>query len=302
LYDNTGNPVATVSVAVKGSGTLRYDGVDAAPITSGMDIAATDLTKKGTNRLEKLERIVLFAKSDLSKPLTTTFFEYDYSLCQGIPNSWIPTGIIPTAKDKGKLTLKRVWTESGGVNISKISPYQFNYEYFHQYPSSIGNATEYVGGPAKYPWAATFNSVYSTNDPKQNPLYKPEHLDIWGNYQLDGAARFAKEQHWLSQKPPAVQHSFDPAAYQLKRIQLPSGGEIHVHYEQKDYTSVQNQNPMAMVSLQGNFNLDGYKSDESTFCINTGDLNISSAEIPNYRNLLETYFVTNKNKFISKNI
>lgn len=302
LYDNTGTtPLPSATVAVKGSGTQRYDGVDAAALNGDMDPAATDLTKKGTHTLEKLERIVLFAKSDLSKPLTTTFFEYDYSLCQGIPNS-IAAASAP-AKDKGKLTLKRVWTESGGVNISKISPYQFNYEYFHQYPNTIVNATEYIGGPLKYPWASQFNGpTYLTNDPKQNPYYKPEHLDIWGNYQLDGAARFANEQHWLSQRSPTVLNSFDPAAYQLKRIQLPSGGEIHVHYEQKDYTSVQNQNPMAMVSLKSDpLIVDGYRSDESVFLVNTDDINVmTNDEIDNYKELLEKYFITDKNKLYFK--
>jgi len=304
LYDNTGTtPLPSVMDIIKGSGIERYDGVDAAAVdaSTGMDPAAYNLSVKGIHKLEKLERIVLFAKSDLSKPLTTTFFEYDNSLCQGIPNSITPVGA--TAKDKGKLTLKRVWTESGGVNISKISPYQFDYEYFHQYPSSIVNAKEYVGGPAKYPWAATFNSAYSTNDPKQNPYYKPEHLDIWGNYQLDGASRFAKEQHWLSQKPPAVANSFDPAAWQLKRIKLPSGGEIHVQYEQKDYTSVQDENPMAMVSLVSgpvNSNNIGYKSDENSFYINTSDLNISSSEIPDYTSKLKEYFIENKHKLYFK--
>lgn len=272
---------------ITGSMTDRLDGVDAAPITGGMDMAAASLSAKGSNKLEKLERIVLFAKSDLSHPLTTTYFEYDNSLCQGIPNS-LALASAP-AKDKGKLTLKRVWTESGGVNTSKISPYQFEYEYFHQYPVNI---------TAKYPWAATYNSSYITNDPKQNPYYKPEQLDIWGNYQENGDVRFSKEQHWLSQQPSSP--NFDPAAWQLKRIKLPSGGEIHVQYEQKDYTSVQDQNPMAMVSLLPDDNQDGYKSDESVFCINTADLNVSSGEVASYLSSLRNYFLTQKNKLYFK--
>ncbi len=274
---------------LSGSTNTRYDGVDAAIINAnGRDLAAESLTAKGTNTLEKLERIVLFAKADLSKPLTTTFFEYDYSLCQGIPNSVVPANA--PSKDKGKLTLKRVWTESGGVNNSRMSPYQFHYEYFHQYPSNI---------TSEYLWAASTNTAYTTNDANQNPFYKPEQLDMWGNYQEKGAERYAAMQPWLSQKPSSA--GYDPAAWQLKRIQLPSGGEIHVQYEQKDYLKVQDQTPMAMVSLLPDAdNLDDYTSDKSMFCINMADLDVTAADIGAYKDELERHFITGNRKLYFK--
>ena len=43
--------------------------------------------------------------------------------------------------------------------------------------------------------------------------------------------------------------AFDPAAWQLKTIKLPSGGEIHVQYEQDDYTYVQDQPAHVMTSI-----------------------------------------------------
>lgn len=289
LYDPTNNqPLTHLIPALLGSGTPRYDGIDAAGIDgNGNDMAAASLTAKGTHSLQKLERIVLFAKSDMSKPLTTTFFEYDYSLCQGIPNSSAPASA--PAKDKGKLTLKRVWTESNGVNRSQISPYIFNYEYFNQYPSQLCN---------KYSFLTTYTAMPS-NDPLQNPAYKQEQLDAWGNYQVNGAQRFANMQHWLWQGTPDP--SFDPAVWQLKRIQLPSGGEIHVHYEQKDYISVQDKDPMAMVSLLPDNMQNGYKSDETVYCINHSDLGIpNDGTISQYYSQLREYFITNNNKLYFK--
>jgi hypothetical protein len=270
---------------ITGSGIDRNDGLDAAAIAGGMDAAAASLDAKGLNKLEKLEKIILFAKADLSKPLTTTYFQYDYSLCQGIPNS-AALASAP-ANQKGKLTLKKVWTESGGTVQSRISPYQFHYEYFHNYPTTITD---------KYPWIAPYNTQYTSNDPNQNPIYKPEHLDNWGNYQENGAQRFTNMQAWVSQRSSSV--SYDPAAWQLKRIQLPSGGEIHVQYEQKDYSSVQDCLPMSMVSLLSDDNENDYNSDKSKFCINTADLNVQ--DMAAYARRLRYHFLQQCNKLYFK--
>jgi hypothetical protein len=284
-------PVNTVTLNASGSGTDRYDGVDAAAISGGMDPASGALTARGAHKQEKLEKIVLFSKSDLSVPLMTTFFDYDYSLCPGIPNSVAPAG--SGSRDRGKLTLKKVWTESNGVVRSLIAPYQFHYEYFHQYPSEI---------TSRYLWADTdFNMKYTSNDASQNPVYAPWNLDAWGNYQADGEARYARGQSWVSQRAPVPGSGFDPASWQLKRIQLPSGGEIHIHYEQKDYTSLQDHHPTAMVSLKEDIaNKNGYKSDESVYAINYEDIDVSTSDLNAYRDLLFDYFVTQKNKLYFK--
>ncbi|HSY61098.1 MAG TPA: hypothetical protein VK796_04435, partial [Cytophaga sp.] len=50
----------------------------------------------------------------------------------------------------------------------------------------------------------------------------------------------------VSQTPSAT---FDPAAWQLKRIVLPSGGELLVQYEQNDYKYVHNQNATVLTRL-----------------------------------------------------
>lgn len=288
MYNNSNLPIPTVTASIEGSGIARKDGWDAAGIDNlGMDIAAASLTAKGNHDLEKLEKIVLFAKSDMSAPLTTTYFDYDYTLCQGIPNTSAAPGPL---KDKGKLTLKKVWTESNGVNRSQIAPYQFHYEYFNQYPSNIVST---------YSWAASYNAN-PINDAKQNPSYAPEQLDPWGFYQENGAQRFATMQRWVSQMAPSS--NFDEAAWQLKRIQLPSGGEIHVNYEQKDYAFVQDKHPMSMVSLQydATESKDGYASDESVFCIRESDIGVTGAEVIDYMNGLKKHFIDDQNKLYFK--
>jgi hypothetical protein len=287
LYE-AGQPVSTVTSNIAGSGATRYDGIDAAAIDmgTGKDPAAESPTAKGTHDLERLEKIVLFAKSDLSKPINSTYFEYDYSLCKGIPNSLGPVQSA-NVNDQGKLTLKKVWSESNGVLKSQIAPYQFFYEYFNNYSAGI---------VSKYAWAGDYN-LKPVNDANQNPFYRSDMLDAWGNYQENGDVRNTNMQSWVSQKDPSA--TFDPAAWQLKRIVLPSGGEIHVQYEQKEYSSVQDQTPMAMVSLLSDENKDEYTSDESVFCINAEDIE-TDGNIAEYKARLENHFLTQKNKLYFK--
>lgn len=259
---------------------LRYDGLDAAAISSdGMDPAAADKEARGEHRLEKLERIVLIAKSDFSV-LSTTFFDYDYSLCQQLPNSlwWDIDG---GSNNTGKLTLKRVWTESEGMLQSKISPFQFFYNYFKQYPPAV---------VAKYP------EIELISD-HQNPNYNPHALDMWGNYQLSGEDRFRNMIPWVSQKN--FPDNYDPAPWSLKRIVLPSGGEIHVQYEQKNYRYVQDREATVMINLlpEGE---DGYRSDKNKFYINTDFIDLDPSDLESYKKKLESYFVSRRNKLYFK--
>lgn len=265
---------------------LRTDGLDAQQ--NGAP------NSKGTNHLEKLERIVLYAKNDLSKPISTTYFQYDYSLCKGIPNT--------SNAANGKLTLKKVWTESGGTIKSKIAPYQFEYNYHIYTETAITNKYTNINDG--------FNLLASTD---QNPLYNEGLLDPWGSYCLDGANRFHNRQPWVDQKPQPA--SFDPAAWQLKQIKLPSGGEIHVQYEQKDYRYVQDKEAMGMVSLLagGNLAKNGYKSGkyltltppitakpENRYYIDLAAIGVLNTDVTAYKSMLESYFVARKNKLYFK--
>lgn len=70
----------------------------------------------------KLDSIKLYNKHDRfvngadAIPVKTVFFEYDYDLCQGLPNA-----------SSGKLTLKKLYFRYGNSQKTMISPYQFTY-------------------------------------------------------------------------------------------------------------------------------------------------------------------------------
>lgn len=177
-------------------------------------------------------------------PIKTVHFKYNYSLCTSLPNNTNPGPL----NEGGKLTLEKVWFEYGGKLPSKISPYEFQYSYHNvPYPApyNIGNINSY----------STFSAT-------QNPQYTPVNTDRWGNYRDyttmagsgSNAVGEASQNKDLARFWPYVHqnpnyNSFDPAAWCLKKITLPSGGELHVQYEQNDYQFVQNKRAMAMVPL-----------------------------------------------------
>lgn len=260
-----------------GSGNDRPDGLAATP-PSTLDPAANGGDFSNNKKLRKLEKIVLYAKKDHSKPISVTYFEYDQSLCHGIPNTSIA--------GSGKLSLKKVWTEGGGVAKTRIAPYQFKYNYFRDYPNEITEKYTSIG------------DVYANIDVSdENPNYQPGMLDMWGNYRVNAATRFKNMQPWLDQTIGNNTSGFDPAAWQLKQIILPSGGSIHIQYEQNDYLHVQDERAMVMTPLlQWGETRNSYISKEHNQSINKYFINLekigitSSADKEAYLQLLkDTY-------------
>ncbi len=215
----------------------RNDGKGAALITNE---DYSNENAAGTNALQRLEKIVLYAKhpdGSIANKIKTVHFDYDYHLADGVPNS-----------SEGKLTLKKVWFEHEGVVNAKISPYIFKYKYKTE--QEYRNILPY-DLKTKYSNITSFANGLGSED--QNPNYDPLDIDAWGNYQQDGAQRYDSMNSFVNQNPAST---FDPAAWQLKQIRLPSGGEIHVQYEQDDYRYVQDQEAMAMVTLKPQTDID----------------------------------------------
>jgi len=85
---------------------------------------SNELGAMGTTKLQKLDSIQLFTTYDYNnypatrKPLKVVYFDYDYSLCPGIPNS---------SSGLGKLTLTKIWFKYGNSRIGILSPYTFSY-------------------------------------------------------------------------------------------------------------------------------------------------------------------------------
>lgn len=243
---------------ITGSGNDRLDGYGASDLyeeenSKGDKNSETRNTaKEEGQQLEYLEKIVLFSKKRLDKPIKTIRFDYSYEAFNGIPNN-SEFQIQGSAINSGKLTLKRVWFEYDGAYPMSISPYEFKYEYKKVREGQLGY--EYFREMDKY-------------GEQESHAYDPDCLDPWGY-----PRKFAKERGkygipWIYQgfsaiqqyqqsknswkssvQPQELNSYYDPALYNLKQIRLPSGGEIHIQYEEHDYQYVQNRKPMTMVSL-----------------------------------------------------
>lgn len=228
-------------------------------------------------KIKKLRQINLYAKpTNGGNPelIKTVHFQYDYTAWPNLPNhQW---GTDP----HGKLTLKRVWFEYNGVVNAKISPYEFEYTY----PD--------VDYPSKYQY---IKDEMTNSSLEQTPDYTPN-IDCWGKYQRSGQDRRDKYMSWVTQKPAA---QFDPAVWQLKRIILPSGGEIHVQYEENTYSYVQDRPSCQMVSLLNeNSSSDNNYAKTTRFYLNLNDIDINASSTTEKQELVDlikkTYMSNNK--------
>lgn len=256
----------------------RADGIGAAEES----VAASNPSPVVSDHLLRLDNITLHARNPETGELIPQWlqrvnFEYNYELMHDLPNSNHP--------DKGKLTLKRVWTDYNGIIQAKIAPYEFQYTYPDiAYPSPYEELSNYGVGMI------------------QNPSYNPINLDPWGNYQTNGAERYANMRPWVDQRKNPT---FDPAAWQLKVIKLPSGGEIHVQYEQKDYQYVQDRRAMAMVRLIENPIFDDLNNPDldidigNKYYLDLEDLGITHTN-DDYEENLEKLVALIRKEFVEK--
>jgi len=296
---------------IQGSGTWRDDGQMAVDVgdlqESAQEKEAAGATEQEPvegrvrryNVLCQLERIELYTKDENGDPdslLTTVYLEYDHSLRKDLPNS---AGVDSNGLRNGMLTLKKVWIQPQGLAPARIQPYEFGYEYrtSADYPLSAR---------LRYPDATSYADSLSASE--QNPNYSFFQLDRWGSYRADGEERAEHLNPWVDQSPDP--YSFDPAAWQLKWIRMPSGGETHIQYEQNEYSYVQDRQAMAMASLLDSINSNGtwYKaSDQNTsnsYFLDLDDLGIDDTDKVTLDELVATiqhrYVANKKNKMFFK--
>jgi hypothetical protein len=199
----------------------RLDGKGAVDQFGGVD--NTD------NFLKKLDSIQLYSKADLkknklakAKPIKTVHFRYRYLLCQNTPDNPIRTG-----DSTGKLTLDSLFFTYNGKNRAVKNKYTFYY-----------NST-------------------GANNSADNPDYALAAADRWGTYKPpslnpDGMKNsdypYSAQPTTISSKATIDQNA---SAWMLKKVVLPSGGQIEVSYESDDYAFVQNKRAAVMTPVVG---------------------------------------------------
>lgn len=267
---------------IQGSGAERKDNRSALLFEGGGDPATNidpknpsdDVAEKITNtkKTEYLEKIVLFSKTRLNKPIKTVQFRYSYELVPGTPNN-INTFNSTDMSETGKLTLKKVWFEYEGTTPVKIAPYEFKYNYelpnvaekysyLYSHLPKDENGTLIQNG-ANIPYSAYLTGAWGTIQKYGEQLKKYNipwvYQGTYNNFPSDVSGT------WKNEITAEMEKFYDPAAYHLKVIKLPSGGEIHVQYEEKDYQFVQDRPVMAMASIHSTI-------DDNGFLINVDEL------------------------------
>jgi hypothetical protein len=192
-------------------------------------------------RMRRLDRIDLYSKPDLIKngasarPVKSVHFEYDYSQCRNtVNNSGNPVdkngntvaeeSSSNVNKNKGKLTLRKIWFSYNGNYKGVKNPYTFNYSQVEP------------GQPEN----------------KYNPEHNSKQYDRWGTYKdpADNPAGLNNVDY-----PYAIQDSAKSATYanawQLTDIKLPSGGVMKISYEADDYAYVQDRRACQLFKVAG---------------------------------------------------
>lgn len=188
------------------------------------------------NSAKRLKQIDLYSKADIkknglanAKPIKSVHFTYNYSLCKGTPDN-------PTANE-GKLTLEKIYFTYNGVQRTNKSQYVFSYgtteaenpdhalgasdRWGNYKPSSLNPASAAYSGNLKnsdYPYSAQTNYPSSTATDDVN-------------------------------KKTAIDKN--ASAWMLRKILLPSGGQMEISYESDDYAFVQNKRAAVMLSVIG---------------------------------------------------
>lgn len=175
------------------------------------------------NANKKLSQIDLYTKAEIkakgfdkAKPIKTVHFVYGYTLCKGAPDN---------ANGDGKLTLKSVYFSYNGQSRSNKERYVFNY----------GDSTI----------------------TKDNPVYARNASDRWGTYKNPAAADSAANPAGLTNAEypytsgNKTRNDEYAGAWSLKKILLPSGGQMEIEYEADDYAYVQNRRACDMLKIYG---------------------------------------------------
>jgi hypothetical protein len=247
--------------------------------------------------MKKLDRIDLYSKEEVKKalaaggtptPIKSVHFAYSYDLCGNVSNNRKTLGLtymslnnhphpLMSGQDEningGKLTLKKVWFTYRNNDKGSLSPYYFDYE---ERDPGLGGAIDGIN----------------------NPNYQHGQVDRWGNFRPDGDYNNSlntgrlknSENPYVKQDVENKVNNLDKevSVWNLKQIQLPSGGKIDINYESDDYSHVQDKVAHQMCDIVGT----GDGGTGTTYDVNHDDFfqlpGSDYSDQPNSINLLNT--------------
>lgn len=202
----------------------REDGVEAKNELEG----GLPSNLNSANKMQKLDRIELYLIEDFNfennmpnsgaSPIQTTFFKYTYELCKNLPNN---------ENGNGKLVLKEVYNTYYSSVKGKLSRYKFN---------------------------------YGEDNDIDNPNYEEHSVDRWGEYKDVSVYKFNGNKYPYADFPYTNQRldgeygkspNQNAQAHVLKSIVSPTGSEIIINWEAKDYAYEEDRKAYEMYDIIG---------------------------------------------------
>lgn len=201
----------------------------------------------------KLDSISLYTKAEIKAhglpgavPLKTVHFDYSYALCNGTPDN----------ASGGKLTLVDIYfTFNGQSRVSK-DMYVFNY----------GNVNSYYdNAPYSYGAADRWGTYKPVTDSAGNPVNPNGMSNI--DYPYTSTTKVVDDQY--------------AGEWSLKKILLPSGGQMEITYEADDYAYVQDRQACNMYNIYGFGSSTAYTNSNMLYTIYSNqDQNYVYVQVP----------------------
>lgn len=225
---------------------------------------------------KKLSRIDLYTKADIkanglakARPIKTVQFYHSYSLCKGTPDN-----LSTTVAASGKLTLDSIIFSYNGQNRQKKDKYVFGY----------GNK----------------------NTESDNPNYVVNSSDRWGTYKpvIDPVSNTNINPNGLPNNDypytarDRQKSDIYAGSWNLKKILLPSGGQMEIKYEADDYAYVQNKRAADMFPIYGLGFTDNYITSNRLYKSNSEDNYYVYIKLP--QPILSTNFYEQKAEIYQK--
>ena len=165
-----------------------------------------------TLKMQQLDKITLYNRADYEDPNITA---QPIKTVNFEYSYELCKGVPNNANTNGgKLTLKKVWYTVGDNRTQmSLSPYLFTYA--------------------------------------NNPDYNTEYTNRWGTYQTHAQNKYGSNVLYPYATASQEDADANAAAWNLSKIQLPTGGEINITYEADDYRFVQNKPAQNMYKILG---------------------------------------------------
>lgn len=192
------------------------------PRSDALGVNGEDGGLNTTNRLRYLERVSLYSKGELEKvgsPYTNA--TPIQTVHFGYNYSLCPGVPNTSSFGTGKLTLTSVHFTYGKNLRGEHNKYKFTYA-------------------------------------SSNPQYDQSAVDRWGNYCVYPLSTYPNRNEYPYTYQNMASAMQSAAAWNLSKIELPSGAEIAVSYEPDDYAYVQNKRAHRM------YRIEGFCADQST--------------------------------------